>query len=310
LRGRQTAISLRTFEFETVTTDTPAGGHKTIKLRAQYYIEDLGEGVSLEMVQIPEGAFLMGTSDSEAETAKLDCGVYFPEDAKIRLDDILREETPQHEVKVKPFFLSKFEVTQAQWRQISRLPKVHIDLAADPSLFKGSDRPVEEVSWPEAVEFCARLTRLTGRAYHLPSEAQWEYACRAGTATPFYFGNTITLEWVNHGADIPYGFVEKGSPINKTIPVGSLGKANSFGLYDMHGNVDEWCADTWHENYVGAPANASTWIEGGDDNYRVVRGCGWLQAGCYCRSAYRRQYALNNKSYFTGFRVAARPEIQ
>jgi formylglycine-generating enzyme required for sulfatase activity len=149
--------------------------------------------------------------------------------------------------------MGKFPVTQAQWRAVAALPKINTDLDPDPSYFNGANRPVEQVSWDEAMEFCRRLSKKTGRDYRLPSEAEWEYACRAGTNKPFHFGKRITSDLANYNGNSVYGNAPKGKYREETTPVGSLKVANAFGLYDMHGNVWEWCADGWHENYEGAP---------------------------------------------------------
>ena len=179
-----------------------------------------------------------------------------PEDEKGRDED----ESPQHRVTVSTFFISRYPVTQAQWQAIASLDKVDIDLKADPSRFKGDNRPVEQVNWYDAVEFCARLSRETGREYILPSEAEWEYACRAGTTTPFHFGETITTDLANYNGNYTYGSGPKGVYREETTPVGSF-SPNAFGLSDMHGNVWEWCEDNWHNNYEGAPTDGSAWLE-------------------------------------------------
>jgi len=185
--------------------------------------------------------------------------------------------------------------------------KVKQDLDFKPAYFKDrpdSDRrPVEQVNWYDAVEFCARLSKLTVREYRLPSEAEWEYACRAGTTTPFYFGETITGELANYNASNTYAEQAKVEYLDGTTPVGQF-PPNAFGLYDMHGNVWEWCADTWHDNYDGAPTDGSAWIENGDDNRSPPRGCSWFSLPDFCRSAFR--YFLNrrvNRSSYNGFRV-------
>jgi formylglycine-generating enzyme required for sulfatase activity len=161
--------------------------------------------------------------------------------------DWFRKEKPQHQVTVQPFSMGKFQVTQVQWKAVATLTKVNRDLKPEPSKFKGDNRPVEQVSWYDAIEFCDRLSRKTGKPYRLPSEAEWEYACRAGTTTPFHFGETITSELANYNANYTYGAGVKGIYREQTTPVGSFGVANSFGLYDMHGQVWEWCADHWHD---------------------------------------------------------------
>ncbi|MCZ8249005.1 formylglycine-generating enzyme family protein, partial [Microcystis sp. LE19-195.1E] len=203
-----------------------------------------------------------------------------------------RKERPQHEVTVPPFFMGKYPITQAQWKAIASRTdlKVKQDLGFNPAYFKDrpdSDRrPVEQVKWYEAIEFCARLSKLTGREYRLPSEAEWEYACRAGTTTPFYFGETITGELANYNASNTYADEPKGEYREQTTPVGQF-PPNAFGLYDMHGNVWEWCADTWHDNYEGAPTDGSVWTENGDDNRSLPRGGSCFLNPAYCRSAFR-----------------------
>jgi len=198
--------------------------------------------------------------------------------------------------------MGRYEVTQAQWRAAARLPKVNRDLVTDPSKFKGDNLPVEQVSWEDAVEFCERLSRATGRHYRLPTEAEWEYACRAGATTQFAFGETITPELVNYNGNYPYGAASKGKFRKQPTPVGGLGIANAFGLFDMHGNVWEWCLDTWHENYNGAPSDGNVW-EGGDTRYRVVRGGSWNYLGLNSRAANRNRNTPFNMNFLTGFRL-------
>src|SRR5919199_600622 len=217
------------FEFEVVTVDAQGRESSRYRNQAQYFPEDLGNGVFLDMVSIPGGTFLMGSPDTEKERA--------------------HTEGPQHSVTVKPFYLGKFPVTQKQWKAVAALPQVMRHLDFDPSDFKGDNLPVEQVFWDEAVEFCQRLSKKTGRSYRLPSEAEWEYACRAGTTTPFHFGETITSDLANYNGNFIYGSESKGIFRQETTAVGSFQVANAFGLYDMHGNVWEWCADYWHENH-------------------------------------------------------------
>jgi len=278
---------LTPFTFDTVTLD--AGGKVTERrrLQANQFVEELESGVTLEMVEIPGGNFMMGSYGSNSEY-------------------------PPHKVTVPAFYMGKFQVTQAQWRVVAGWPQVIRELKPEPSYFpknkrrdKGDeDRPVEQVSWEEAVEFCARMSAKTGRDYRLPSEAEWEYACRAGTDTPFAFGETITPEFVNYNGNYSYGKAPKGEYRKETVPVGNLGVANAFGLYDMHGNVWEWCEDVWHQNYQKAPDNGSAWLSGGDSNYRVLRGGSWNSGGHGCRSAIRDDYVLpGNHVNNIGFRV-------
>ena len=158
------------------------------------------------------------------------------------------------------------------------------------------------MKWTEVVEFCERLSKLTGKDYRLPSEAEWEYACRAGTTTPFYFGETITTELVNYNGNYTYRNAPKGEYRKQTIPVGQF-PANAFGLYDMHGNVWEWCADEWHQNYAGAPTDGSVWLNG--DKYKSpLRGGCWAINPNSCRSAIRNFYVRRDAHFsITGFRV-------
>ena len=214
----------------------------------------------------------------------------------------LSDESPQHPVTVPPFTMGKFEVTQAQWKAIASLPKVKIDLNVDPSKFKGSDRPVENVSWNDAIEFCDRLSAKTGKKYRLPSEAEWEYACRAGTTAPFNVGATLSADLANYDGTYTYGSGQKGTYRNETIAVGSF-SPNAFGLYDMHGNVWEWCADYYHTNYQGAPTDGSAWVEGGDRANRLLRGGSWDDDPWLCRSALRNRLGPDRRYDFIGFRV-------
>lgn len=252
--------------------------------QAQHYIEDLGNKVKLEMVLIPGGSFMMGSPEDEEERSSA--------------------ESPQHLVTVKPFFIGKYPVTQAQWQAVASLPQVNRQLTPNPSHFKGANRPVERVSWNDAVEFCDRLTQKTRRKYRLPSEAEWEYAARAGTTTPFHFGETIATDLANYNGNYTYGAGSQGVYREETTPVGSFDVANAFGLYEMHGNVLEWCTDHWHENYEGAPTDGSAWL---DKNYNyslhLLRGGSWNFYPEYCRSAYRDFDGAVNSNSFVGFRV-------
>jgi formylglycine-generating enzyme required for sulfatase activity len=199
--------------------------------------------------------------------------------------------------------MGKFPVTQKQWRVVAGWPKAARDLDADPPYYKGNHRPVEHVSWEDAAEFCARLSGRTGKHYRMPTEAEWEYACRAGTETPFAFGETITPEFVNYDGNYPYGKAPKGQYRGETTPVGSLGVANRFGLYEMHGNVWEWCQDIWHASYDGAPNDGSAWEAEGQKASRVLRGGSWVNLGYFCRSAYRNNLRPDYRSHDLGFRV-------
>ncbi|WP_445291755.1 formylglycine-generating enzyme family protein [Calothrix sp. NIES-2098] len=285
--------SVNLFEFEIVTVNAQGQRIKpSLQGHAEFFTESLGNGVVLEMVAIPGGTFLMGSPEDEPERVS--------------------SESPQHNVTIQPFFMGKFPVTQSQWQAVAALDKVNIDLNPDLSTFKGANRPVEYVFWDDAVEFCARLSNKTGKIYRLPTEAEWEYACRAGTTTPFYFGETITTDlanyrgtdWNYHRTFYPGNYAQgpKGEFPEQTTDVGKF-PANSFGLFDMHGNVCEWCQDEWHENYNGAPTNGSAWFVGGDDKYRLLRGGSWSSVPRNCRSADRLYLARVDSYDFVGLRV-------
>ncbi|MEO0933733.1 MAG: formylglycine-generating enzyme family protein, partial [Cyanobacteria bacterium J06641_2] len=294
-------ISLQPFNYEVATVEIQqkrAGLSKrktevlTINRRQenQYFVEDLGEGIRLELVLIPDGTFMMGAPNNEEGSSSY--------------------ERPQHQVTVPSFFMGKYQVTQAQWKAIARLPQVEKELQEDPSRFKGDNRPVEQVSWYDAVEFCTRLSFHTGREYRLPSEAEWEYACCASTNIPFHFGQTITSELANYNANYTYGRGSKGTYRKQTTPVGSFEVANAFGLYDMHGNVWEWCLDDWHDNYENAPTDGSAWFDNDNDNLyqkqneAVLRGGSWYNEPENCRSACRIAYVRRDSIFGKfGFRV-------
>jgi formylglycine-generating enzyme required for sulfatase activity len=250
----------------------------------------------ISMVQIPAGRFLMGS----------------PEDEPGRLD----HEGPQHEVTLGAFFMAKTPITQAQWREVASWPRVERDLDPDPSYFKGDNRPVEQVSWHDAMEFCHRLSQRTGKNYTLPSEAQWEYACRAGTTIPFHFRPTISTDVANYDGNYIYGYGQdsKGTYRQQTTDVASF-PANAWGLHDMHGNVWEWCLDKWHANYNGAPTDGSVWVEDveGEKNkelekIRLLRGGSWGSYPRYCRSAFRYGSRPVDRYFNIGFRVCCLPQ--
>ncbi len=232
--------------------------------------------IGMQFVSVPAGNFMMGSPDNETDRSK--------------------DEGPQHRVTIKAFRLGAHEVTQQQYEAVMGAGK-------NPSNFTtakggGPDNPVEQVSWDDAQEFCRKLEALpaeqaAGRKYRLPSEAEWEYACRAGNAAAYCFGaNAKQLgeyAW----------FTENSS--GKTHPVGTK-KPNAFGLYDMHGNVWEWCADKWHDNYTGAPTDGSAWESSGL-NHRVLRGGSWSVYPRNARSAYRVRLTPDNRLNDIGFRV-------
>lgn len=285
----QERASTPVVEFEVATLEITPGffglGAKLVRQtrqgRAEYRRESLGQEVTLDLMLIPSGTFTMGSPDGEG----------------------YKDEKPQHSVTISSFWMGKYPVTQSQWRTVSALPKIERDLDADPASFKGDHRPVEQVSWHDAVEFCQRLSKHTGREYRLPSEAEWEYACRSGTTTPFHVGPTIITELANYNGNDTYSNGLKGIYSEQTTEVGSF-PANAFGLYDMHGNVWEWCLDHWHDTYQGSSTDGSAWVTGGDNARRVLRGGSWDSYPWHCRSAYRHWYGPGGRDFlFFGFRV-------
>jgi Sulfatase-modifying factor enzyme 1 len=203
--------ALYSFEFETVQVDERGKIVHREQGKAFAFREPLAPDISLEMVWITSGEFMMGSPDTE--------------------HDRWEDESPQHQVTIQqPFFIGKYPVTQAQWRVIANTPQVERELNPS-SNSKGDNRPVEKVSWDEAVEFCQRLSRETGRDYRLPTEAEWEYVCRAGTTTPFYFGKTITGKLANYDSDVTYLQERKTKSKGETTSVGDF-PPNAFGLYD------------------------------------------------------------------------------
>ena len=260
---------LSLFEFDVVTINAQGQEIQKERCYAQYITESLESKISLEMVYIPGGKFMMGSPEYDSEKS-------------------------QHEVTVPSFFMGKFQITQAQWKVIACCGdlKVKRDLESNPSYFKGDNRPVEQVSWDDAVEFCQRLSKLTGKEYRLPSEAEWEYACRAGTTTSYHFGEAITGKLANYGQNV-----------NETTSVGQF-SPNAFGLYDMHGNVWEWCQDNWHKNYEDVPNDGSAWLSGRDmDIKKVIRGGSWVDNPDACRSAFRSYFTRDARDIGGGVRV-------
>jgi formylglycine-generating enzyme required for sulfatase activity len=266
--------------------------------RAQYYTQTIIEGIGIDMVLIPGNSFQMGASEKE--------------------EGFFADEAPQHPVTVQSFCMGRYPVTQAQWAAVATLAQIKRHLAPQPSNFSGNDLPVEQVSWLDAEEFCLRLSRHTKQEYRLPTEAEWEYACRAGTTTPFHFGKTISSEVANYcaqdqeieGKTYPgkYGAGQLGEFRRKTTPVGSFKVANRFGLSDMHGNIWEWCQDHWHSNYEGAPKDGSAWINlnAEENDPRVLRGGSWDHLPRACRSAVRNINDPDDRDTPIGFRVVSR----
>jgi formylglycine-generating enzyme required for sulfatase activity len=265
----------RNCKFDVLTVDSQGKIISRVLSQATFFTEDLGNNITLDMVEIPAGSFMMGSPASEKDRSE--------------------NEGPQHQVNVPAFAMAKFAVTQEQYQQV---------MGKNPSNFKGGKRPVEQVSWNDAVEFCNKLNQIsqkTGRTYRLPSEAEWEYACRAGTTTPFHFGETITTDLANYDGSYTYASEPKGKFRQQTTDVGIF-PPNSFGLYDMHGNVYEWCQDDWHDNYTNAPNNGSAWISQSDSS-KVLRGGSWFNIPQVCRSANRNLYIRVIRYILIGFRV-------
>lgn len=265
----------------------------------QSFTEYLSNDLTLEMVAIPGGTFIMGAPENE-----------------LKSND---NERPQHQVTIKPFLMGKYTITQSQWKAVANLPKIQRYLNPDHSKLRGKNQTVAKVSWYDAVEFCARLSKKTGHNYRLPSEAEWEYACRAGTTTPFYFGQTITTNQVNHEAEYFYDNSPEDEYGEQTLDVGQF-PPNTFGLYDMHGNVWEWCADPWHNSYHGSPNDGRVWDENCKDNRyknyidllvkskndnreRLLRGGSCSHFPDFCRAAYRSFDFPDERTHDYGFRV-------
>jgi len=224
---------------------------------------DLGGAVTMKMVLIPAGKFMMGSPDSEQGRSE--------------------EEGPQHKVTIsKPFYVGVTEVTQAQYEAV---------MGTNPSKFKGATNPVEMVSWNDATEFCKKLSEKTRQAVRLPTEAEWEYACRAGSQTLFSFGDVDSAL-----GDFAWYWGNSGS---QSHPVGQK-RPNAWGLFDMHGNVWEWCAD-WYGDYPKGTVTDPQGAASGE--YRVLRGGCWYDYPNYCRAAYRSYLTPVNRDKYCGFRV-------
>ena len=278
----------RTGEVTTYQAETPVG----------VYTERLNlpnGAVPLTMVEIPGGTFTMGSPDSEANRVS--------------------GEGPQHEVTLPDFFMGQYEITQAQWfavmgRDYNAKNWQESWNSLDSGQFKGDNRPIVQVSWEDAAEFCRRLSQLTGRNYRLATEAEWEYAARAGTKTPFAYGETIVPSVVNYDGNYPYGDAPIGEYRNQTIAVNDL-YPNPWGLFHVHGNVWEWVQDEYRESYNNKPEElkrdgSRPWLIDTnvlDDDRMVLRGGSWDNVARYSRSANRVRYRRGYRSIGNGFRV-------
>jgi formylglycine-generating enzyme required for sulfatase activity len=266
--------------------------------------EQLAEEVALTMLRMPAGSFLMGAPETEADSRD--------------------NERPVHRVTLAEFLLAQTPITQAQWRAVAQWQRPEPDgaeewpetLDPDPVMkmaeserLRGDQRPVVNVSWRDALAFCQRLRLRTGKNYTLPSEAQWEYACRAGTSTPFHCGKTISSELANYNGTETYGDGPEGEVRKQTTDVGIF-PPNAWGLHDMHGNVWEWCADHWHANYEGTPDDGRPWLDENakEGEVRLLRGGSWLDRPRLCRSACRGHPRPVFRSGSLGFRVCCLPQ--
>ena len=262
---------METIEFETPTINEEGGVIARTRHRAEQFTEDLGKGLNLDLVIIPAGMYQMGSAPHYGNV----------------------DEHPQHLVTIKSFMTGKFLITQAQWKAVmGKLP---------PCRFKGDDLPVERVSWEDAQKFCQRLSKQKGRNYHLPSETQWEYACRAGTSNPFSFGETLTTEFANFNGEHIFKDESRGIYRHVTTKGGTFAP-NAFGLYDMHGNLWEWCEDSWLEDYSSSPRDSSSY-QNKSNRYGVARGGSWHEPANLCRSAARLRVLQSDADEYVGFRV-------
>jgi formylglycine-generating enzyme required for sulfatase activity len=232
--------------------------------------------MGMEFAYVPAGSFMMGSENGE------------------------RNEKPVHQVTFREgFYMGRYEVTQAQWQA---------EMKSNPSHFKECGQcPVERVSWDDAQKFIRKLNaRGEGYAYRLPTESEWEYACRAGTTMEFAYGSSLSSEQANFDSTYPFDGAARGTSLKKTTPVGNY-QPNNWGLYDMHGNVWEWCEDWYHENYSGAPTDGSAWLSGGEQKSRVLRGGSWNTIASQLRSALRNYYPPDLRFYNFGVRLVAVP---
>ncbi len=274
-KEEETAAMIQTLEFEWVRVDAQGEEVDRQTGTAQQFVEMLNAEVALELLAIPGGSFMMGSRAPQG----------YP------------DEMPQHRVTVEPFWMGRYPVTQEQWLAVMG--------KSTPCRFKGARRPVENVSWMEARKFCERLSSKTGRGYALPSEAQWEYACRAEMPGAFYCGETLTTDLANYCGEHIYLKEPPGPYRHVTTDVGSF-PPNPWGVCDLYGNLWEWCADLWHENYEGVPAGDQPWQSRGDAELRVTRGGSWHDIPGACRSAARTPFKAVTGDDTVGFRVVGR----
>ena len=301
---------LRRFTFKTPWLNERGSIAEQRAGQAEVFSEPL-DAVNLEMVQIAGGRYAMGASAAEINAALKDAKAV-AEDGVLTDEsyEALAAEMPQHAVDVSGFYMSRFEITQAQYAAVmSKLPSI------EPGFF-GAEMPIVNVTWQEANDFCAKLSKMTGRNYRLPTEAEWEYAARAGTVAPYAFGETLNPQTAVYNSAIPYGKAVRGAQRRAPSKVGEITSPNAFGLQDMSGNVQEWVADYWHGSYDDAPANGAAWDEpeivfDEDENEevtdpsRVVHGGSWFSPAASCRSASRFRFFPSTRAKNVGFRVVA-----
>ncbi len=263
--------TLTTYTFETVSVDHHGEIIDRQPGAARCSIETWSAGVTLELILIPGGTFMMGDNQHH------------------------QDEQPIHQVELLPFYMGKYPITQAQYQSI---------MGENMGFGIGPDYPIEQINWHDAREFCTKLSQQTGKQYRLPSESQWEYACRATTTTAFHFGDTITPGLANYNGDYPYNGAAPGENRARTTPVGSF-PPNAFGLHDMHGNVWEWCLDQYQPNYHTAPTDGSAWLNTNSDSTqkRVMRGGAWDYVAKACRSTVRCSLDPRMRIAGCGFRV-------
>jgi formylglycine-generating enzyme required for sulfatase activity len=281
--------------------------------------KEISNSIGMKLVRIPAGKFMMGSTKEDQDEAIADYGKH-PGNAGGVVRASFRTEGPRHQVEItKDFYLGMYEVTQKQYQTVmgKNPSKVWPGSGGEDKAGRGGkdkvkdvdsdDLPVDNVTWGEAVAFCKKLSELpaekrAGRTYRLPTEAEWEYACRAGTKTPFHFGVSLSSKQANFHGAFPYGEADPIPPLARTCKVGSY-KPNAWGLYDMHGNVWEWCSD-WHgKDYYGKSPRRDP--QGpSEGSLRVVRGGSWRNYAHFCRSAHRGALAPSGRDSYLGFRVA------
>ncbi len=269
---------LKRVYFKTVQVNARGETVEILSGESTNFVEDLGNGLTLEMVKVPSGTFAMGAATGESGASE--------------------NEFPQREVRIDEFWMGRCVVTRSQYQSLIRQPAN--SSTVDTDHLKLPNHPIESIFWTDAVAFCQQLSQRTGRAYRLPSAAEWEYACRAGTTTPFHFGKTLTPDLANYNGSYAYGEGPRGKYRQRTTAVGSF-SPNLFGLYDMHGNVWEWCLDGWPNGNLDLAADGSAWRLSGQK--KCLRGGSWSYLPTSCRSAYRLDYPFHNRIDDIGFRV-------